>query len=270
MKIIFILVATAVILYLIFRNKKKSLLFTGPVPDDWKKFLNDKVKFYRLLTNDEKISFENRTQHFLNTTRITGINTDVTINDRLLVAASAIIPVFAFPEWEYLNLREVLLYPGSFNDNFQQGNHDSSILGMVGSGYMEGKMILSKPSLHRGFENENDGRNVGIHEFVHLIDKADGLTDGLPEVLMTRQYAIPWLDLVREMMAEIPDKANDINPYGSVNPQEFFSVISEYFFERPQQLQQNHPELYEKLSLFFSTDLSKKFRTAKPTKQNQQ
>jgi MtfA peptidase len=68
------------------------------------------------------------------------------------VASSAVIPVFGFPEWDYTFLDEVLLYPGTFDSKYTINSKEETITGMVGSGTMEGKMILSKPSLHSGFE----------------------------------------------------------------------------------------------------------------------
>ncbi|MGK0390534.1 MAG: Mlc titration factor MtfA (ptsG expression regulator), partial [Maribacter sp.] len=58
-------------------------------------------------------------------------------------------------------------------------------------GYMEGKMILSKPALHHGFDNGTDKRNTAIHEFIHLIDKMDGNIDGIPTLLIERPYMLP-------------------------------------------------------------------------------
>jgi len=34
-------------------------------------------------------------------------------------------------------------------------------------------------------------------------------------------------------------------PYGASNQAEFFAVAAEYFFERPDLLQSNHPQLYQ-------------------------
>ena len=36
-----------------------------------------------------------------------------------LVAASAVIPIFGFHDWEYHRLREVLIYPDAFDDAYQ-------------------------------------------------------------------------------------------------------------------------------------------------------
>ncbi len=77
---------------------------------------------------------------------------------------------------------------------------------MVGTGYTEGKMILSKQALHHEFRNETDKKNTAIHEFVHLIDKADGNTDGIPALLLEKQYTLPWIDLIQKKIEEIFDQ----------------------------------------------------------------
>lgn len=242
-------------LYILIRQRKPKTRFEGPIHNIWKKILHENVLFYRQLNPEERQHFELRIQHFLNTTRITGIKTRVTLTDELLVASSAIIPVFYFPDWEYINLREVLLYPASFNDRFGTSRDDSNILGMVGSGYMNGKMILSKPALYKGFDITHDKKNVGIHEFTHLIDMMDGSADGVPEVLMDKQYVLPWMDLVVKSIAHIHEGKSDINPYGGSGKQEFFAVLTEYFFERPHLLKRKHPELYAILERLFKTPL---------------
>jgi hypothetical protein len=38
---------------------------------------------------------------------------------------------------------------------------------------------------------------------VHLIDKEDGAIDGIPEVLLHKQYAIPWIELITCKIEEI-------------------------------------------------------------------
>jgi Mlc titration factor MtfA (ptsG expression regulator) len=174
--------------------------------------------------------------------------------DRILVATSAVIPVFAFPGWKYGNLREVLLYGDTINSDFQTEGEGRNILGMVGSGYMEGKMLLSKFALEQGFKNESDKNNTAIHEFVHLIDKADGNTDGVPAAVLEKQYVIPWMDMAFKQIQEIQNNKSDINPYGSTNKAEFFAVVSEYFFERPDLLQKKHPALYELLEKVFKQE----------------
>lgn len=252
-----ILTGIALTVYLFSRNKKaKKPREYPPMDADSKRILNDKVVFYSKLTPEEKTHFEQRVLHFLATTKVTGVQVEAEAADRLLVASGAIIPVFHFPKWEYFNLNEVLLYPGLFDENFNTEGRGRMISGMVGRGVMEGKMILSKRSLHLGFDNTTDKKNVAVHEFIHLIDKADGQIDGVPSLLVDREFALPWLELIRHKIKEIERKKSDINSYGATSIEEFFPVSAEYFFERPKLLKRKHPKLYAELEEIFVPDRS--------------
>lgn len=242
--------------YLFYKKSKKSNVYNS-FPTTWKTILEQKVQFYKNLNNAEKARFEDDVIRFLNQVAISGAKVEVDIEDKLLVASSAVIPVFGFPDWEYTYLNEVILYPKSFDRNFQLGNEEEIVTGMVGNGIMEGKMILSKPSLHSGFSNDRDKKNVGIHEFIHLFDKEDGSVDGVPPTLQGHASALPWLDLIRQKTKEILEEESDINPYGATNDQEFLAVAGEYFFERPHLLQDKHPELYNVLAKVFNQDTTK-------------
>jgi len=263
--IIIVFIVTAFIIYKIFNRNTAWKSHTDNFLPKWRVILIEKVGFYNNLTEKGKEWFEYKILEFLANVKITGIETDVEIQDRLLIAASAIIPIFEFPEWQYLNLDEVLLYPRSFNSKFETSGENGNILGMVGEGYMNGKMILSKQSLHKGFRNETDKKNTAIHEFVHLIDKADGQIDGIPELLLQKQYTLPWFNLMYQKIHEILSNDSDINPYGATNEAEFFAVISEYFFERPALLQKKHPEIYKLLVEIFNKKTD--FVQQKSTKQ---
>ena len=217
----------------------------------------EKVAFYDKLEASDKTRFEASLLQFLGQVRITGVSTDVDDTDKLLVASSAVIPLFGFPGWQFRKLNEVLLYEGAFNRDYdtQQGE-ERNILGMVGGSGMTGTMILSKPSLHQGFVNRQSSQNVGIHEFVHLLDRADGDTDGIPEELLKEPFLIPWVKIMHQEIKAIQDGDSDINPYGSSNEAEFLSVVSEYFFKKPHLLEKRHPELFAMLEKIYKQDLS--------------
>lgn len=259
MDIVLVLLALFFIVLLIrnFYKRKPASKVVQTLPDTFRKILDKYVVFYCELTDQGKSEFENRMQTFLSTVRITGVNTTVEDLDRTLVAASAIIPIFGFHDWEYLNLNEVLLYPDSFNDTFDQEGSGRHTLGVVGSGPYQNVMILSQHELRNDFLNKTGKDNTAIHEFVHLIDKTDGAVDGLPEFLMSRKYVLPWLNMMHGEIKKIIANRSDINPYGATDPAEFFAVVSEYFFERPDLLEKKHPELYGLLSTIFRKQISK-------------
>ncbi len=244
-----------------FANWLKGLFQTNP-PDlasawqePWSLFLENTVAFYRVMNASDKTLFEKRCLLFLTTTNVSAGDADVSDEDRLLVAASAIIPVWGFPKWHYFNLKVVYLLPAPFNDQFECGRQDSIFTGMVGSGPMHGRMALCKQSLYQGFLNSRDKHNVGIHEFVHLIDMLDGECDGYPERLKEYAFSIPWFELLRQKTNAIEKGGSNIPDYAAFNRAEFLSVTSEYFFERPKMMKKKHPQLFDALSEIYQQDV---------------
>lgn len=232
------------------REKRKQALAKDVSIDP--ALLEKHVLFYAALSPEAKRRFESGVHNFLEHTVITGIDTEVEALDRHLVASAAIIPIFGFKGWAYQNLEEVLLYSDAINTGFETtGTADRNILGMVGTGSFDNKMLLSKPALRLGFSNTSDHSNTAIHEFVHLLDKSDGDTDGIPRLLIDKQYVIPWLNLMYEIMQKAGKGGSDINAYAYTNKAEFFAVVSEYFFESPGLLSEKHPGLYAMLKKIF-------------------
>lgn len=240
--------------YQVYKNRWKKPKAEFVFNPNWRHTLETKVPFYEGLNPADRAHFEYKTHEFILNMSFHGVKIEVTDEDKVLIAASAIIPIFNFKDWRYNNLDEIILYPNAFNKNFDIEGPDRRILGMVGSGFMEGKMILSREALHHGFQNETDKHNTAIHEFIHLVDKADGQIDGIPAVLLEKQYVLPWMQMVMTKITEIRKREHkDINPYGATNQAEFLAVIGTYFFERPQLLKRKHPELYKLLCEIFDT-----------------
>ncbi len=235
-----------------FTSGKKTDAPHALLSAEQKSILESKVPFFMNLSAQDRSIFEEEVSEFLEKVKITGIDIEIEELDRMFIASSAVVPLFAFRDWFYPNLLYVDLYGDAFNKDFQTEGTNRSILGMVGSGgVMNGKMILSKKALRLGFENQTDKRNTSVHEFAHLIDMSDGSTDGLPEYLLETDLVKPWIELIRQKIEEIKDNKSDIDSYGATNEAEFFAVATEYFFERPALLQSKHPELFSMMEKVF-------------------
>jgi len=223
------------------------------IPAHWHQELEKHILFYKKLTASEQKLFCAKMVRFLESTTIEAIHFELEELDTLLIAASAVIPVFRFPNWHYANLSTVLIYPDYFDEELQFSSkiEGRNIGGLVGTGRFENHMILSRKALHHGFSNKTDKGNTAIHEFIHLLDKADGVVDGIPNALLDKQYTIPYLQLVHKKMEEINNDKSDIRNYGGTSQTEFLAVAGEYFFERPKLLKRKHPALYEMLESCF-------------------
>lgn len=50
------------------------------------------------------------------------------------------------------------------------------------------------------------------------------------------------------------NKRTVIDSYGATNPAEFFAVATETFYEKPDQLQEKHPKLYDLLVKYYGVN----------------
>ncbi|GAB2940348.1 zinc-dependent peptidase [Hymenobacter coalescens] len=268
------LAVLAGIAFLIYRyvtagSRQRAATLRQPFPEAWRQILADRVAFYSALTDTEQLRFEKQVQLFLAQTRITGIKTRVDDATRLLVACSAVIPIFGFRGgWEYDNLGEVLVFPDAWqlprNTDSEVAPLEGTLLGSVQNFQSDHYMRLSKAALEQGFRDAKDKQNVGIHEFAHLLDEADGQIDGVPLLLLPPALVPEWRRVMHEEIEQIRAGKSSIGDYGGTSTAEFFAVVLEYFFEKPEQLEQHHPELYELLTRTFRQDPGLRFARFDP------
>jgi len=219
-----------------------------------KYWLQENIPFYASLAKGDKQIFEDRVGIFLADVTITEIGSEVPEKDTCFyVASSAVIAFWGLPYWNYGDLREVLVYPTNFDlDN--KLNRLGIVQGKVyHGGLMNNTMILSLPALIAGFQIGNDKKNVGIHEFAHLLDKSDGEVDGQPSLLGAEERKA-WIALVDDEIEKIRKGESTIPDYAATNHSEFFAVVVEYYKECPKLLKIKHPELYHSMELLFNKE----------------
>jgi len=238
--------------YLTADTRRRRAALATPFPAAWRTILLENVAFYTGLADADKVRFEQAMQLFLARTRLTGIQTEVDDLTRVLTAAAAVIPVFGFPGWEYPTLHEVLIVPDAWQLETQADQEvlplQGTLLGSVQRFQTSQYMRLSRAALVQGFADAEDRHNVGVHEFAHLVDEADGQIDGIPGAGLPPALRPAWAQVMQRELAAIRAGHSDIDPYAGTNEAEFFAVVNEYFFERPEKLQEHHPELFDLLS----------------------
>ncbi|MGB7327741.1 MAG: zinc-dependent peptidase [Rubripirellula sp.] len=243
------------------KTKRRLAVMNEPFPDAWEQTLLADVAYFVALDTDQRDRFRKLMQVFVDEVAITGIRTDADQRTVALVAASAVIPIFGFDDWEYSGLGEVLIYPNAFSEGYQtDAGSDRRTLGMVGDYHLSGVMILSKPDLIAGFTNQTDKRNVGIHEFSHLVDKQDGSIDGVIATgsgHTSADVSVPWIRWVGEELRRKPGHDEHIDDYAYTNEAEYLAVLSEYFFDTPAMLEKKDPRLYKMLEKIYRQDPKK-------------
>ncbi|MGB3976690.1 MAG: M90 family metallopeptidase [bacterium] len=224
-------------------------------PDEWRHILDSRVDFYRKLSESDKRLFERDIRIFMDEQRIYALKgRDVADEIKLLIAASAAILGFGLPEWEWPDLRDILVYPSGFNEEYSL-KEDYPIRGMV---HRQGPIIFSEKDLKMGFLTSGTGYHVGLHEMAHVLDMANGEADGVP-VGMDWMVTAPWVKVMADRIQKVRrgECQKILRDYAGVDEAEFFAVAVEVFFQRPAELAAQDPELYKLLQSYFRIDPEK-------------
>ena len=172
----------------------------------------------------------------------------------------------------------IVLYPGEFLIRKTVVDEIGLVHGVEeeasGEAWEHGPVILSWPDAAQQVASEMP-YNVVIHEFAHKLDMLNGEPDGIPA--FSRQLhgdldARAWQSGLEAAYAhfaeqvEAADALTDdaahqaalaallIDPYGAVDPAEFFAVSSEAFFVDSLTFKDTHKSLYELLAGYYRQD----------------
>ena len=227
---------------------RRRAALASPFPERWRSLLIEAYDHFERLPADWRPRFETDLRLFLAEKRITGVGVDVTDELRLLVAASAVTLSLGWPDYEWGQLTEVLLYSHDFDRDYTVGQKE-----LAGQAHPWGTVIVSVPSLFQSFEHPDDGFHVGIHEFTHILDVDHTHFDGIP-VGLDGSRAREWVEAAEKEMARLQKGRSAFDDYGAHDPVEFLGVAVEAFFEIPQEVRRRHPEIYSILSNYFGQD----------------
>jgi hypothetical protein len=219
------------------------------------------------LTADEKRSLRELAILFLNDKSFTGAN-DLIITQQmaLIIALQACLPLLNLGIRRYKGWYTVIVYPAGFaperviRDEYGVEHHVQSSL--TGEAWLRGPVILSwDDTEHAGII---DGENLVIHEFAHKLDMINGHADGFPPLHQDMDSAA-WAEAFSTGFKDFKDKCSrgediEINCYGASSPAEYFAVLSEVFFERPDVLQRHYAAVYDQLRMYYRQDVLKRLR----------
>jgi len=184
------------------------------------------------------------------------------LNDemKLIVALQACLPILNLGiEW-YQGWVSIIVYPDSFvpetNVTDEGGIVHRRRSVLSGESWLRGPVILSWRGVATA--GELDGSNLVIHEFVHKLDMLNGVANGFPP-LHKHMHKEAWAADFSQAFDDFQHRVNKgksavIDDYAATSPAEFFAVLSEVFFERPEQLMAAYPALYRHLADFYRQD----------------
>ena len=208
------------------------------------------MPYYRVLPEALREELHAHLQVFLDEKHFEGCGGQE-INDRVRLTIGAyacLLQLNRDPDY-FPGLQTILVYPEAFVVEMDEEDEYGFVAEgediREGESWGMGAVIISWDDVHTD-TCEFDGRNIILHEFAHqLYDHGEPrLPDAAAETAWRRCFDTAYAAHVRAVEAK---RTVLLDPYGAEDPAEFFSVITETFFERPAAFREAHPELYAQL-----------------------
>lgn len=254
------------------RQRRNRRLATRPLPEHWHRWLHERWWLYPCLPDEVRARLDAQLQVMLANTRFFGCNgLTVTESMRVLTLAQAALMHVGEGRFQWAGFPVVLLYPEAFvregevTDELGLVAHERQEL--LGESWEQGKVVLSWADIERDLIG-GDAHCLVVHEHAHQWDGADGVMDGVPALLagserehFQRTLGRAFEDLCHRLDQwagegePLPEQV-PLDPYAATNPEEFFAVVSEYFFTDPRWLEHAYPPVYRALTDLYRLDPS--------------
>ena len=195
---------------------------------------------------------------------------------RIQIAAQACILVLELGVEHFDGWNDIIIYPSQFVPEREivdeAGVVHTTREALAGEAWLGGPVILSYEDVAQPGNPQDAvaGHNVVIHEFAHKLDMRNGGANGFPPLhkgmssaIWKQTFMAAYLDFCQRTDRADAFARRDggaaldalpIDPYASENPAEFFAVVSEAFFEIPENVYGTYPAVYAQLALFYRQD----------------
>ncbi len=235
----------------------------APIPDAlWQRTIAE-LPFLAVLDADEEQRLRQLCTDFLAEKEFSAAG-GLVLSDAICVsiAAQGCLPILGIGLNAYRGWLGIVVYPDQFliprqiEDEYGVVHEYKEIA--AGEAWHGGPLLIS----WRDVQQAGSGYNVVIHEFAHKLDMLNGEADGtppLPETLSRADWQTVLQESYDDFCAWVDEAASHdeepfFDPYAAENPGEFFAVMSEAFFETPQELLAEYPALYAHFSAFYRQD----------------
>jgi len=208
------------------------------------RILNNRFVYYKQLQPSLQQLFLKRLQRFISK-KIFIIKDEAGFKEMpVLVSAAAIQLTFGLKNYLLSFYRYIRIFPEEF---FRDGSF-KILIGNVQNN------VISVAWNHflKGYEEPTNGSNVGLHEMSHALY--------IQKLVIDEGYAKEFSDRYSRLVDDCGTAAQiekaglkDLySSYADDDLQEFWAESVELFFEKPSELLQHYPEVYESLKLLLN------------------
>lgn len=243
--------------------RRRRLLARHPLDERLWRRVRARLPFLAGLSAGEERRLKDMAIVFLAEKAITPVRGAVLSDeDRLSIALQACLPVLELGLHWYDGWVGIVVHPADFKVSRSTTDEDGVVHewddALAGESWPGGPVVLSWDALDEAGSVARGGANVVLHEFAHKLDMMDGEADGVPP-LGSRHARQAWRAVLEREFARFGHDVDAgretlLDPYAAEHEAEFFAVASEAFFETPNALRGEHPEMYRQLREFFRQD----------------
>jgi Mlc titration factor MtfA (ptsG expression regulator) len=220
-------------------------LFYRSLEPEQEQILNHYSKYYRSLPIKKQKVFMTRMVRFIKDKEFIAQG-DLKLTDEMtiLAADSAVKLTFGLRNCKFDKFEKIFFFKGTFFSDYSKSVN-------MGETNPRGVIVFSWKDLMAGDMDETDNINVGLHEFAHAYMIDNKANEEQYFEVQCERFDIFYnesktMDLI---------KAHHIfNNYAFRNKMEFFAVAVEHFFETPEKMKEEIPELYKILCKMLNQD----------------
>jgi len=244
---LFVIVVHFLVVYIkkaIIGGRKRRLLESKAI--EFEAILQAHSPYYRKLDDVQKKIFLRRTLSFIADKTFHYV--ELKEEDRIPVLVSAVAIQITFGLENYLldYFKDIYI----MRTNYHFGLSHIPFEGHVNSN----GIYLSWNNFVNAFSDYSDGSNLGLHEMAHALAYVNFTANEGEDDHFKNRFKTFSKTGRKIFNAMQTGKTNLLGSYAATNYHEFWAVSVENFFERPQALQMELPDLYRELVILLNQD----------------
>mgnify|MGYP003390122091 CR=1 FL=1 len=248
------------------RAGRRRRWLAEPFPAEWEAALLRHVKQAERMPVELSAKWRQRIQVFVRETSWEGCRGLVITDEvRVVIAAYAMLLVLGFEDEWLSRVKHVLVHPTPYpgrrsrigvegidysQRDWMQQLEDDVEDEHLGEAWIEGGTVIIVWSEVPSAEHiVPPGTNVVLHEFAHVVHEL--LSGWFPTA--RDKHGELWLaafqaEFDRQVRDSERGRRSLLDDYAAESPEEFFCVATECFFERPERMKSQSPQLFNLLS----------------------
>ncbi|NML22906.1 zinc-dependent peptidase [Pseudoflavitalea sp. G-6-1-2] len=207
--------------------------------------LQSQFPFFNKLSMEQRKLFAARVYLFSKSKNFHFLGMETNADISTLVSAAAIQLTFGLPEFRFSYFEDIFIIKTAYTVG-------ESNVPWAGHVTPQG-IYVAWDHVQRGYATENDGYNVGLHEMAHAMEYelAFGAYAEDPKLGYRFTQLKLWMN-ENILNRTASDNSFLFSEQGRNNVHECWAESVELFFEKPAELRQAYPDLYERISLLLN------------------